>query len=971
MFPRWLVAVVVVCFLVSGMTGLVYEVVWSRYLGFFIGASTYAHTVVLATFMGGLALGNRWIGRRADTSGHLLRTYGILEIGIGLYCALFPTLFPLLGDGYVAIGRVVGPDSALILPLKLILGVIAVLPPTILMGGTLPVLGKYLVKSEAEVGSKIGALYFINTAGAVAGCFLAGFVLIEALGLELSMITAAAVNLVIGVGFLVLDRRLSQGEPEPEEEPAKAAPARFGVWQVRVTLVAIGIGGALSMVYELVWVRLVAIVFGSSTQSFSLMLMSFIAGIALGGAVVAWDLKRRPDRDPLRTFAWCELGIGVSVLAIIPLYERLPTLFAGIQSTLSSSDGAFVLLQISEAAVLLALMAVPTTLIGMTLPLATRVCVSSLSDLGKGVGTVFAVNTVGTLVGASATGLLLIPLLGLQPVLYIGAMGSLSLGMVLLVTAGVSRQRVGQMAAATAVLFSIFTVSAGRWDYSVLTAGFFQPQLEGFGEQGYDAVRERMSAGKILFQADGADTTVVVYESEDGNRYLKVNGKTDASNTAEDMRTQLMLGHLPMLLHPGTPERVFIVGLGSGVTAGAVIQHPGAKADVVELSRAVVHAATYFDEVNAGALSDPRVDLRLGDAKDNLLLDDVKYDVVISEPSNPWIAGIAQLFTVEWFEVVDAHLAEGGILVQWLQSYSLNDESLARTLRTIGAVFPHVSVWRFNASDTMLVASREPVALNREQLAARLARAGVAGQLAPQSLGTVESLLLGQVMSPETVREQFAPRPPLHRDVYPWLEYEAPRSLFRGDNPTLVDALDERMRPASRSRLMLAELVREQPFSKEKLAALRPAAGRAAAPKVLAAIDVALAPGVGEGQEYAIYTGKTDALDLEAIRDLPPNPEPDRCVALYGRVSQRIRRGISVVTSPDPQPLVTLLARCGTQAPEKLLPLRVDLAELLLELGDTAAARNHARALSGVSLPAAAQARIQRILSATQSPRQE
>ena len=187
MIPRWLVAVVVVCFLISGMTGLVYEVVWSRYLGFFIGASTYAHTVVLATFMGGLALGNRFLGRRADQSGNLLRFYGILEIGIGVYCALFPTLFPLLGDGYVAVGRLVGPDSAAILPMKLLLGVVAVLPPTILMGGTLPVLGKYLIRRESDVGSKIGSLYFINTAGAVAGCFLAGFVLIEALGLGLSM----------------------------------------------------------------------------------------------------------------------------------------------------------------------------------------------------------------------------------------------------------------------------------------------------------------------------------------------------------------------------------------------------------------------------------------------------------------------------------------------------------------------------------------------------------------------------------------------------------------------------------------------------------------------------------------------------------------------------------------------------------------------------------------------------------------
>ena len=362
-------AFIYLCFLLSGVTGLVYQVLWGKYLQLFLGAGSYAHAVVLATFMGGLALGNALFGRFADRRVGKLALYAGLELGIGLSCLLFPAFFNLLSQAYLALASS-DPESFGNLAVKFVFAVCAMLLPTVLMGGTLPVLSKYVIRKMTDVGSKVGWLYFINSIGAVAGCVLAGFWLIAHFGLELSMVGTAAVNLAIGAAFLYLrrfeslpagaERVTAARHAETAETPLRS----YTNGQIGGVVLFIFLSGVVSMVYEVAWTRLLTLVMGASSYSFSVMLMTFIGGISIGGVLVS--LIMRKDRNALLLLALCELGVFVSLLMMLPVYERLPFYFNGLAALFSRTPAAFTLYQVSKVATCFLVMAVPTILNGMT-----------------------------------------------------------------------------------------------------------------------------------------------------------------------------------------------------------------------------------------------------------------------------------------------------------------------------------------------------------------------------------------------------------------------------------------------------------------------------------------------------------------------------------------------------------------------------------------------------------------------------
>jgi hypothetical protein len=428
------------------------------------------------------------------------------------------------------------------------------------------------------------------------------------------------------------------------------------------------------------------------------------------------------------------------------------------------------------------------------------------------------------------------------------------------------------------------------------------------------------------------------------------------------MRTQLMLGHLPMLIHPGDPQRAFVVGLGSGVTAGAVVQYPGAHVKVAEISKAVVHAARYFDDVNAGALDHDRVTVHLGDAKDILLLDDAKYDVVISEPSNPWIAGIAQLFTLEWYRVVAAHLEPYGVFVQWIQNYSLDDESMTRALRTIRAVFPEVTVWRFNAADTLVLASREPLRVDPARLAAKLALPSVAAQLGSIHLDTPAAVLMGQVFSTLGVDKHFDPRFPILRDGFPWLEYRAPRSLFRGDEPTLLDQLDERYRPPGKSALLVRALVHNQPLPRDAQRRLASVAAEIAAPRLAQALRVSAEWGPA-GPQAALETGDVRFLDAGALQLGEVALDASTCAAVLNRMAQTLRRAVCVVCDPAPEQFVKVGNHCALRHAHDGPGIHTQQVEVLIDLGLLKEAATVARRALASHPPAPFAARLEALLA--------
>jgi spermidine synthase len=826
-------------FLLSGLTALVYQIIWSRYLTLLVGGTSAAHTIVLATFMGGLAFGNAYFGRLADRPGiNRLRTYALLELGIGLSCLLFPILFERVSQLYLTLAAWKGPGAPFNTVLKVALSAVSMFVPCALMGGTLPVLAKYVVDRMSDMGVKIGWLYFINTAGAVFGCLLGGFYVIEHWGLEAGMVAGALANIAIGGLFYVWSRRVPAAPPETEAEKAEAAAAAVGepvysLVQARVAFWCIAIAGGISLLYELAWTRVLSMSMGGTVHSFSTMLVSFISGIALGSAIVG-RLLRRP-RNALALFGLCEVGIALCILLPLRAYERLPYVFHKVGYALSHSPETYGLFMFSQVALAAVVMLVPTTLIGAALPLASRVCVDSLDVLGRRVGGVFSANTVGTVIGATLTGFVLLPRLGLERTLLLGGVLSGTLGVALLwawrprgtespvralgavmrPAAAGAAARLWPVAAILLGACALLALVRPRWDPRLMQAGLFRwERKETFPS--WAAFQHFATQSRFLYVRDGADGTIAVQERSPLDRGVRVNGKVDAS--VFDMPTQLMVGHLPMMLHPD-PRRAMVVGLGCGATAAAVVKHPGVTVDVAEISPEMVEAAAFFEPWTGNVLSNPRMSLHVLDAREFLLLTRDSYDVIVSEPTNVWIPGVANLFTREFYQVVRSRLKPGGLFAQWIQVYAAEQGMVASVVATLRTEFPYVSAWLINEGDLILLAADERPRLDPQAFAERLARLDAAtGIPSPPRAALAMFMhpilfLSNQIGTAQGVGVAFpAGSGHVLRDLRPRLEFDAARAQYVAQHYAVRTELDERMRPLGAEPLFVADYLARYPL---------------------------------------------------------------------------------------------------------------------------------------------------------------
>ena len=795
------------------MTGLVAEVAWGRFLQLSIGATGLAHAVVLATFMGGLALGNFLFGRLGDRGGSELRLYGALELGIGLTTALFPTLFGAFSSLYLQIAAP-DPMSFWNLVLRVALSASLILVPSTLMGGTLPVLTRLFVRRIEEVGSGVGRLYFINSFGAVFGCGVAGFVLLPALGLELSIMLPALVNIAIGIACLAWAR----GDSAPrrvtasDDERAAEAPAlRYSDRQIRVTLLLMFFTGVLTMVYELSWIRLLSLVLGSSVYSFSVMLMTFIAGISLGSLLVARLMRQ--DRDALLLLGLAELGVCLSVALLMPLYEIMPYIFNLFGQVVVRSNGTFGFYQTVKVLLCFASMALPTIFMGMTLPLASRVCVRRVTLVGTGVGSVFSLNTLGNLVGAMVVGQLLIRAVGLQWAMLLGMVGSGLLGGAFLILRRPSGwTRFAPLGAALAGLV-IFLLVVPAWAPAALNSGRYRTRKAVAASLA--DYREQIEASVALYHVDGPDVSVAVLRAkETGHLSMMINGKPDAA-TGGDMGTQVLLGQLPVLLHPD-PQDALVIGLGSGVTAGAVLTAPVKHLDVIEIAQEVAEASRLFDPWSGAPRDDERTTIWVCDARDYLLLNqEQRYDIIISEPSNPWMAGIGNLMTVEFFETALKTLRDDGLMVQWLHTYEMSGKVLSSILNTFSSVFPHVTVWCPRNADILLLGSRTPLSISAEVLDERLrspaVQKSISGWKGGGSIRNGTEFLALQILSNESFKEYYPGTGPhagrLNYDFFPFVEYAAPVAFYTGEDVRNFFVFDERMQPRQGNELLVAKVL--------------------------------------------------------------------------------------------------------------------------------------------------------------------
>lgn len=792
---RYIKPVTLICFFLTGVTGLVYELVWVRMLILTFGSTQFAVTTVLTTFMAGLAIGSLLFGRVIDRYEHPLRVYGILEMALGGYCIVTPLIFSAIKSIYLSLFSGGGVQYAAFNPTQFLLAFGGIILPSILMGGTLPVLTKYFTITREEIGFKVGLLYALNTFGSVVGCLATGLFLLYLLGVTSTIYLAGLVDIVIGVVVITLSRRsmLSHQQAASAVQSEEAVPEIDGgeaaaiiTPAARQILIAVfAVSGFAALAYEVLWTRIFSLIIGSSIYAFTIMLATFLFGIGVGSIVFAPFIDRR--KKPLLWFAILELIIGIAAILAVPLYKQLPFIFLGLHESLSQHFWLFLAAQFLLCA---AVMVVPTLCMGAIFPTVSRIYTSGLDKIGQKIGNIYFFNTAGAIAGSFVGGFIMIPTLGVQPSILLTAAISTALGLLLLLISPVAQMKRFISAGAAAIFFIVVLYNTPSWSMMVMTMGAYVNPIE---NKALEALQRTGAYGELLFYREGINAIVTVRREADGRTIsYQSNGKYEAKSVdSKPGKAWSLLGHLPMLFSDNA-ERALLVGVGSGITLGSMEQYPLKAIDVVEIEPAVVEAARFFAVANNHALDDPRVTVHTTDGRNFLLTGKERYDVIISAVSDPWITGVSNLFTEEYFREVRNRLSDNGVVALWFQNYRISTEDLKIGLNTFASVFPHVSLWVHYAgtSDMIVIGSNHPHSFDMEKLTGQMEQERLGRDLARIEMNTPYDILNLFLMGNDDIR-RYIQGAPLNRDDRPILEFALPKLLYtnplNGANERVID----------------------------------------------------------------------------------------------------------------------------------------------------------------------------------------
>jgi spermidine synthase len=747
--PSHITPVVAGLLFASGAAGLIYQIAWVRLLGLAFGVTLYAISTVLAAFMGGLAIGSFVGGRRADTWRRPFRSYGVVELGVAATALLTPWAFHLLQDVYSAASQV--GDGFVAGTLRAVLAFGVLLVPTALMGATLPLVVRGVRAAQADLNPTrgdawtMGLLYATNTAGAIVGCLLSGFVLIGRLGMTETITAAAAANIVAGLGGLLLDSR-STSRSWPPRRNAKTARASEPMNRLAtIALVAFAASGGISLAYEVIWSRILAVLFDSSIYGFVLMLATVLAGIALGGAIAGLVVRRWPSSAFSGTaFGILEAGIGLAAVLALASFGSAFTVLNEVRDTGPAILARFVRTDLRLMAILCIMTVLPAALLmGATFPVAARLWAAGTHGLGSRLGGVYAGNVAGAIVGSLLAGFILVPELGAHHSLLLLALANLCLGVVLLSAS--HRTRVA--------------ACAGLLGVAVLGLGFGSPPIHEL------VFREHFPDQQLMAYWEGLENTVSVGRDVDGIQTLFTNSRGQTNDSPDLVRYHRVMGHLAALMSPSRSPRALVVGLGAGATPGALAQHLGTTVDVVELSPSVIAAAPLFGLANADVLARSNVHLFLDDGRNYLLRNRAAYDVVTADVVHPYDAGATNLYSVEYFRLVARSLAPNGIMIQWVSPGTAFEHSLI--VRTFLQAFPNSTLW---LGGDLLIGSPSPLLVSRTELETRLAEPGARASLAEVGFNHAQDVL-AQFRGSARELQTYAGDGPVLTDDHPILEY--------------------------------------------------------------------------------------------------------------------------------------------------------------------------------------------------------
>jgi len=763
--------IILLAFTASGCAGLIYESVWSHYLGLYLGHAAYAQTLTLGIFMGGMTLGAYIVSRYIDRIRNALLGYAIAELMLGVAGLLFHVIYTsLISFSYDTVFPALGGGN-LIGTYKWISGAMLILPQSILLGSTFPLLCSALIRREQQgIGQHISILYFTNSIGAAAGALIATFLLIPEIGMPGAMLTSGIINLGIAIVTYFVAK-------QPERTiTTEASESETQINRITiVALIAAAITGAVSFMYEIAWIRMLNLVLGTSLHAFEIMLSAFIAGLALGG----WWIRNRIDKIPhlLRFTGQVQIFMGLAAISTLTLYvESFHWIAELLNSTLLKTDTGYVFYNLATS-LLSGLIMIPATFCaGMTLPLLTTHLIRQGHN-ENAIGRVYASNTIGAICGILLAVHVGMTTLGLKWLIVVAGFIDIGLGVYLIFYGGRSLRwvsipsraiAVGLLALASLALFTELTPSR-------LSAGTFRYARA-------DLLKE------ILFYKDGKTASISVFRNNESSLAIQTNGKPDAglrvdpedADMPPDEVTMAMLGSIALLVDPAAQD-VANIGFGSGFTSHVLLSSETVRSlDTIEIEPVMVEGARLFMPRNRLVFEDPRSNIHIDDAKTFFAAHQKKYDVIISEPSNPWVAGVGNLFTVEFYEHLKRYLDDEGILVQWLHLYEISTPTILTALNALNQTFPNYDLYAANSHDILIVATPRAstdisIKTNWEQLPA-----GLKTELEQVGLTSIELVTSRKIATRYEIDALItANNASPNSDYFPLLSLNAPRDRFK------------------------------------------------------------------------------------------------------------------------------------------------------------------------------------------------